>query len=232
MGLNFGRDQETLVPKRLDAVFQRSQAALVHSFPIRKTACGMWVPTPLPVIARALGILAHLGLLDAHTTRQERRRSSPPAPSTTERLVVDAGAGDGRVAALLTRFDQTRTIYAIERDAALYAQAQTNFDQLRADKLLDTTRVRLLDADYLDRQTYTDCGFAFHQVGLVFNYPDGNEARLAEFVEKWAGTATNLCLLTHNLALSRDRLYLRAQADVEVVDEENWLLSVYGTRGA
>ena len=145
--------------------------------------------------------------------------------------VVDAGAGDGRVAALLTRFDPTRTVYAIERDAALYAQARTNLDQLQASHLLDTTRLRLLDADYMDPRTYTDCRLDFPQVGLVFNYPDGNETRLSEFVATWAGAATNLFLLTHNRALTLDRLDLRAQADVEVEHEESWQLSVYGTRG-
>ena len=70
--------------KRLHKVFDQSEAALVHSLPIRKTICGIWHPTPVRVIDEAVAVLEGMGLL-----------GEAPRP----RAVVDAGLSD-EIAAL------------------------------------------------------------------------------------------------------------------------------------
>ena len=94
--------------KRLYKVFERSEASLVHSLPIRKTISGIWGPTPLRVIEEAISVLEDIGLL---------------GEAAPQRIVVDAGTGDGRIPAVLAAVDPTRPVYGIEKDPALFAQA-------------------------------------------------------------------------------------------------------------
>ena len=59
----------TVSLKRLCPVFERSEASLVHSLPIRKTICGIWAPTPVHVIEEAVAVLEDLGLLGEGTVK-------------------------------------------------------------------------------------------------------------------------------------------------------------------
>ena len=203
----------TVSLKRLNKVFERSEASLVHSLPIRKTICGIWGPTPLRVIEEAISVLEDSGLLG---------KAAPQG------VVIDAGTGDGRVPAVLAAVDPTRPVYGIEKDPALFAQALVNLQGLRAKGVIDHTRIYLVEADYCEIATYKECGLDFSQTGIVFNYPDGNQKRLAQFIAEHGGTGTRLCLLTHDRALEIDELELQVRRDVTVGDEPSWRLSIYG----
>jgi SAM-dependent methyltransferase len=194
-------------------VFERSETSLARILPIRKTISGIWVPTPVGVIENGLAALTRLGLLP----------TGAGAPA-----VIDAGTGDGRVAAFLATFEPACSVYAIEQDQALFAQAMMNLHTLRAEGLVDDSQVHLVEADYCAMTTYEACGLDLRHVGLVFNYPDGNQKRLAQFLSERAGPDTQLCLLTHDRSLALDEPELRVSVDVEAGDEPSWLLAVYG----
>ena len=159
-------------------MFERSEAALVRSLPIRKTICGIWHPTPVRVIEEAIAVLEDVGLL---------------GEAPRQRTVIDAGTGDGRIPAVLAALDPTRPIYGIEQDPALFAQASVNLQRLQPEVC---THIHLVEADYCETATYEACGLDFPQTGIVFNYPDGNERRLARFISEHGGVGTRLCLLT------------------------------------
>ena len=199
--------------KRLYKVFERSEASLVHSLPIRKTIYGIWGPTPLRVMEEAISVLEEIGLL---------------GEAAPKRIVVDAGTGDGRMPAVLAAVDPTRPVYGIEQDPALFAQALVNLQELRAKGVIDHTRMYLVEGDYCKMATYEAAGVDFRQTGIVFNYPDGNQRRLARFIAEHRGVETRLCLLTHDRSLEVDELELRVRRDVTVTAESSWRLSVYG----
>ena len=198
--------------KHLNKVFERSEASLVHSLPIRKTICGIWRPTPLRVIEEAISVLEDIDLL------------GETAPQS---VVVDAGTGDGRVPAVLAAVDPMRPVYGIEQDPALFAQALVNLQGLRAKGVIDHTRIYLVEADYCEIATYEALGLDFSKTSIVFNYPDGNQRRLARFIAEYGGVGTRLCLLTHDRSLEIDELELQARPDVTVGDEPSWRLSIY-----
>ncbi len=199
--------------KRLSKVFERSEASLVHSLPIRKTICGIWGPTPVRVIEEAIAVLEDIGLLGG---------------ALLQRIVVDAGTGDGRIPVVLAAIDPTRPVYGIEQDPALFAQALVNLQDLRAKSVLDHTRIYLVEGDYCEMATYEAAGLDFRQTGIIFNYPDGNQRRLARFIAEYGGADTRLCLLTHDPSLEVEELQLRVRRDVTVAAESSWRLSVYG----
>ena len=196
----------------LRRVFDRSEAALGHSIPIRKTASGIWVPTPLSVFEAALPTFEELGLFGG---------TGPTHP------IVDAGTGDGRIPCVLASVDSSPPVYGVELDPTLFARALENLATLDAKGLADRNRVHLVEGDYCDLATYDGCGLDFRQAGLVFNYPDGNENRLARFVRDAGGDTTTLCLLTHDQEVRVSDLELRVRRDIFVKDELPWLLSLY-----
>ena len=200
----------TVSLKRLHKVFERSEAALVHSLPIRKTICGIWCPTPVRVIEEAITVLEAVGLL---------------GEAPRHRTVIDAGTGDGRIPAVLAALDSTRPVYGIEQDPVLFAQASVNLQRLQPEVC---SHIHLVEADYCEAATYEACGLDFPQTGVVFNYPDGNERRLARFISEHGGAGTRLCLLTHDRSLELDELELHVRRDVTIAAEPSWYLSVYG----
>ena len=202
--------------KQLTKVFERSEASRGRVLPIRKTGRGIWVPTPVRVIEEAIEMLTKIGLLGEGT---------PPGH------VIDAGTGDGRIPVFLASLDPTRVVYGIEADSALYAQAVTNLQTLDARGLIDSAHVHLIEADYCDLATYETRGIALRQTGVIFNYPDGNERRLARFVSERCGRDTKLCLLTHDRTLEIDELELGDRRDVSAGTEPAWRLSLYSRPG-
>ena len=67
---------------------------------------------------------------------------------------------------------------------------------------------------------------------LVFNYPDGNQQRLAAFIAAQAGDQTKLCVLSHDRTLELDGLALQHRHDVRVKNEPPWQMSIYGMPGS
>ena len=197
---------------KIAKVFARSQRSTHRSLPIRRTGRGIWAGTPVRIIEAAVRTLHGIGLLG--------NGGSPGH-------VIDAGTGDGRVPAVLAAADPSRVVYGFETDTALYAQATTNLRELSAQGLIDAGAVHLLEADYCDVRSYETRGIALNRTAVVFNYPDGNERQLAEFVARHCGHDTTLCLLTHNRTLALDELPLRACHDVSDGTGPRWRLSLY-----
>lgn len=192
----------------LRAVFDRSVRRLARGVPIRKTITGIWTPSPVSVIVQVAALLREMGLVGA---------AAAPGP------VVDAGTGDGRVAAVLSRLEPSRPVYGIEKDPALCVQAAAN---LRA-----RGEVHLVEGDYCDVAAYESCGLDRRAIAVVVNYPDGNQRRLARFVAAHAGPDARLCLFTHDRSVEVDELALQARRDAPVDDGPDWRLSVYAARG-
>ncbi len=196
--------------RRLRAVFDRSERALARGVPIRKTAVGIWVPSAIEQIVEVAALLREIGLLGA---------GAPPAP------VVDAGMGDGRVAAVLAHLEPARPVYGIERDPVVYAQAVENLRALR--RRGGYAAVRLIEGDYCDPATYASCGVDLGAPLVILNYPDGNQQRLARFVARHAGPDATLCLFTHDRSVDVAELPLRARRDMPVAVGPDWRVSIY-----
>ena len=201
-----------MVLRRLTRVFERSEASCGRALPIQRTRLGIWVPTPVRVAKEAIDKLTTIGLL---------------GEGTPENHVIDAGTGDGRIPAVLASLDPTRVVYGIEVDPGLYARAVMNLQTLAASGVIDPARVQLIEADYGDLTTYETRGIQLRRTGVVFNYPDGNERRLARFVSEHCGRGTTLCLLTHDRTLEVEDLELRDRLDVSADAGPAWQLSLY-----
>ena len=197
--------------RRLQAVFDRSERALASGVPIRKTVAGIWVPSAIPQIVEVAALLREMGVLG----------SGPPPP-----VVVDAGSGDGRVAAVLAHLEPARPVCGIERDPVLFEQAAENLRALRRHG--GYAAVRLIEGDYCDPATYASCGVDLGAPLVIVNYPDGNQQRLARFVARHAGPDATLCLFTHDRSVDVDELPLRARRDLPVALGPDWRLSIYG----
>ena len=197
--------------RRLRAVFDRSERALARGVPIRKTAVGIWVPSAIEQIMDVAAKLREMGLLGG---------GAPPAP------VIDAGMGDGRVAAVLAHLEPARPVYGIERDPVVYAQAVENLRALRSHGG-GYAAVRLIEGDYCDPATYASRGVDLGAPLVILNYPDGNQQRLARFVARRAGPDAALCLFTHDHSVDVAELQLHARRDMPAAYGPDWRLSVY-----
>jgi hypothetical protein len=213
----YAKIHRQLVLRQLVRVFEHSDASSSRSLPIQKTARGIWAATPVRVVAEAAATLKEVGLLD------EQHQDG---------YLIDAGTGDGRVLAVLAALNPSLLVYGIEADQALHERAVANLHTLGRSGLIDSNRVRLLEADYCDVATYETSGVALHQVGLICNYPDGNEKQLARFVAEHCRDGTTLCLLTHNRTLEVDELELHARHDVSDGTGPPWRLSLYRRRSS
>ena len=197
--------------RRLRAVFERSTRALARGVPIRKTAAGIWVPATIPLLVNVVTLLHEMGVLGA---------AAPPAP------VIEAGMGDGRVAAVLAHFEPARPVYGIEWDPALYARAVENLAALRRWNRAYGA-AHLVEGDYCDPATYASCGLDLRGPLVIVNYPDGNQRPLVRFVARHAGAGATLCLFTHDRSLGIAELPLHARRDVPLDGSPPWRLSVY-----
>lgn len=197
--------------RRLRKVFERSTRALARGVPIRKTAAGIWAPALIPQLVDVVALLHEMGVLG---------RAAPAGP------VVDAGAGDGRVAAVAAHFEPARPVCGIEWDPALHAQAVENLAALRR-WCGGYAAVQLVQGDYCDPATYASCGIDLREPFVALNYPDGNERQLARFIARRGAPGATLCLFTHNRSLDIDDLPLRARRDVPAAGSPAWRLSIY-----
>ena len=93
---------------------------------------------------------------------------------------------------------------------------------------VDLDRVHLIEGDYCDPLTYAKGGIDTEAVHIFFNYPDGNQARLAQFVRAHAGPKSKLCILTHGPQTLEIDVALEERQSVDVGDDQAWRLSIYG----
>ena len=199
--------------RHLSTVFERSSSSLAQTLPYRRTVGGTWVPTPLRALEKGCEALRHLGLLGVGA-----------APGH----LIDAGSGDGRLPAFLSNLEPTREVYGIELDPTLSALARDNLETLGRKSAVDLDCIHLIEGDYCDPLTYASGGIDPRAVHIFFNYPDGNQTRLAQFVRRHAGRGTKLCILTHDHTLEIDELALEERHSVDVGDDQAWRLVIYG----
>ena len=127
---------------------------------------------------------------------------------------------------MVALLEPSHPVYGIERDPVLYARAEQNLRRaLRMSR--GSPRVHPVEGDYCDVATYASRGLDLHDVGVVINYPDGNQERLARFIAAHAGPGASLCLFTHARALEIHDLALRAERDLPADDGPDWRLCVY-----
>jgi SAM-dependent methyltransferase len=182
---------------------------------LRLTDHGIWHPTPLAVVAAAVSFLGETGFLKA----QGRPLRA-----------LDAGAGDGRlVAALALGLPATidARVAGIESDAHLAATARARLE-LAAPRLFREGLVQIAEGDFFDLRSYAALGWAPRDVDLVFNYPDGNEKRLAGWLAEHGGPQTRLAVLSPDhdpaLGLAADwRAPVRSNGDAST----EWTLAVF-----
>ncbi|HSF14242.1 MAG TPA: hypothetical protein VLK65_01665 [Vicinamibacteria bacterium] len=197
--------------KALERVFVDSEARHRQGLPLRITALGQWVPMPHTVL---VALLTDMKLHDVF------RR-----PLLGRTTVVDAGTGDGRVLAALAHVVPELDVVGIESDVGLYHRANANLETLTRNRLVDRPeRLRVIRGDYRRNNTYELGAIQRSRVGFVFNYPDGNQEALAQFVVASFASGTKLCLLTHDSELRLSTLELE-----EHVVSNGWAWSIYSS---
>lgn len=200
-----------LLARLRDLYGEREDAASA----LRLTDRGIWHPTPLAVVAAAVSVLTEMRLLEAQG-RPLR--------------VLDAGAGDGRlVAALALGLPATldARVAGIESDSDLARSARARVE-LAAPRLFREGLVQIAEGDFFDLRPYATLGWATRELDLVFNYPDGNERRLARWLADHGGPQTRLAILgpDHDpaIGLMADwRAAVRGEGDAST----EWTLAVF-----
>lgn len=169
--------------------FARSEQKAFGGQPLRLTGEGIWLAMPLDVLNGALQTLQATGFW----SRLGRRPK-----------VLDAGMGDGRIVAALCNVGQDLWAYGIERDRSLCELAQDNLRTLTGGGMCDQWRT--CQGDYLDVSTYPKLGVRLEDIDAFFNYPDGNEHKLAAFLRDHARSGAFVVVLTAERGLELEGL--------------------------
>ncbi|HEY6549299.1 MAG TPA: hypothetical protein VI589_15390 [Vicinamibacteria bacterium] len=133
---------------------------------LRATAGGLWHATPLGVLGATVAALAETGLL---------------VPGA---LLFDAGMGDGRVLAALALGLPAALrprLAGLESDEDLAREARRRLHALEAGTRTAGS-LRVARGDYFHPRYHEALGHRPSDLDLVFNYPDGNESRLLEWL--------------------------------------------------
>jgi hypothetical protein len=182
---------------------------------LRATQRGLWLATPWPVLGAAVSAAVSAGFF-AGTRR--------PC------VVLDAGAGDGRVLGALAALVPAATelvLVGVECDGALAASAVRALDGAAHRGAFPPARTpRVVQGDYLDPVAYPRAGLAPERIDLVFNYPDGNERALLSWLDLHAGPETRLLVLCpeRHCRLGREPAW---RTSVAAPGEPAWDLAAY-----
>jgi len=106
--------------------------------------------------------------------------------------LLDAGSGDGCFLAMASYFGLNAL--GIECDPDLVKRSERFFDSLLEDGLIHT-RPRVVVGDYLSKESYRRLGVSLQEVGLIYNYDDGNLEELLDFVGRNSSQGTRLMVL-------------------------------------
>ena len=199
--------------RQLKAVFDRSESSAGLNLPIYRTGVGIWVPTPVEVIYKALR-----WLLDTEWYKR-----------TASLTVIDAGSGDGRVAILFSWLAASRTVLGVEYDPTLAGRAVSCLDALRKKKVADFSRLNLVQGNYLDIDNYRPFPEILLGQSLVMNYPEtrlGNHERLAEFMHSKMFHESRLCLVSHVSFSTVGQFRLDSCCEIKAKDDSLWWASL------
>jgi len=169
-----------------DETFARSEKKAFDGQPLRLTDDGIWLAMPLDVLDAAFEKLQATGFWS---------RIGTPAK------VLDAGMGDGRLVAAICALPHNLWAYGIESHPHLCQLAQDNLRTLTERGMASNWRT--CQGDYFDVSTYPKLGIRVEDIDVFFNYPDGNEHKLAAFLREHGRTGAFLVVLTpeHGLEL-------------------------------
>ena len=162
-----------------DETFARSEKTAFGGQPLRLTDDGIWLALPLDVLDAALEKLQATGFWSRIRTRAK---------------VLDAGMGDGRLVAALCTVPHDLWAYGIESHPNLCQLAQDNLRMLTGRGM--ASRWRTCQGDYFDLSTYPKLGIRVEDIDAFFNYPDGNEHKLAAFLREHGRPGAFLVVLT------------------------------------
>ena len=167
--------------------FAQSEKRAFDGQPLRLTDDGIWLAMPLDVLDAALEKLQASGFW---------ARLGPRAK------VLDAGMGDGRLVAGLCNVAHELWAYGIESHPNLCQLAQDNLRTLTESGMASNWRT--CQGDYFDLSTYPKLGIRLEDIDAFFNYPDGNEHKLAAFLSEHGRPGAFLVVLTpeHGLELA------------------------------
>ena len=204
---------------KLQDLYDRGHDDAVAEF--RVTDLGIWHATPLAVLAAAIPLVSKTGLGAARGRPVE---------------IFDAGAGDGRLlAALALGLGPTLDVRlcGLEGDPALAATARDKLESVQTSRVVQNRVARVAEGNFLDPRAYERLGLPPRDLDLVFNYPDGNELRLIEWLAEHGGPQTRLVILGPDrdpaLGLAPEwRASVPAEGDATVA----WTLSVFAPASA
>lgn len=204
----------TALLQELETLYPRGDAAAAGA--LRLTDRGIWHATPLVVLAAAVPLVGESNLLES--------RGRPLC-------LLDAGAGDGRLlAALALGLPRACDVWllGLECDGALVNTARETLATLGSRSLAPNRKIVVAEGDFFDPLAYARLDVAPRDLDLVFNYPDGNERRLLQWLAGHGGPETRLVILSpdHDPALGQ-----RAEGCLEVRPEGDaaapWSLTVF-----
>lgn len=178
--------------------FTRSEEKAFDGQPMRLTDAGIWLAMPLDVLAAAIDKLDTIGFW----TRVGERGK-----------VLDAGMGDGRLVAALCNAGHGLWAYGIESHQQLWELAQDNLRELTEQGM--TSSWRTCQGDYFDLSTYPKLGIRLEDIDVLFNYPDGNEHKLAAFLHDHARPGAHLVVLTPEHGLELEGLSREEELAIE-----------------
>ena len=154
-------------------------------------------------------------------------------PSSLGLRVFDAGMGDGRVAMGFSHLAPTHQVLGIEYDPILFNQAVSALDRLCKKKVVDPSRLHLVQGNYLDFSDYQPLQEHLRGPCLVMNYPEtrlGNHERLAEFLENNLSHEVRLCLLSHNKLFKAGQFEQDSCHEIQATDGSVWWASLLKLR--
>jgi len=181
-----------------DETFARSEKKAFDGQPLRLTDDGIWLAMPLDVLDAALEKLQATGFWSRIGTRAK---------------VLDAGMGDGRLVAALCTVPHDLWAYGIESHPNLCELAQDNLRMLTERGM--ASRWRTCQGDYFDLSTYPKLGIRVEDVDAFFNYPDGNEHKLAAFLREHGRPGAFLIVLTPERGLEIEGLVREEELAIE-----------------
>ena len=178
--------------------FARSEQKAFGGQLLRLTDEGIWLAMPLDVLDAAIDKLQATGFWSRLGPRPK---------------VLDAGMGDGRVVAALCNVGNDLWAYGIESNASLCELAQDNLRALTEAGMCDHWRT--CQGDYLDVSTYPKLGVRLEDIDAFFNYPDGNEHKLAAFLRAYARSGAFVVVLTAEQGLELHGLTREEELGIE-----------------
>jgi hypothetical protein len=181
---------------------------------LRLTERGLWHATPLRVLGAAVPVMLEAALV------------RPGA------MLFDAGAGDGRLLAALALGLPAKLkarLAGLESDRDLAAKARLHLDDLR--RTHPGARARVACGDYFHPRYHEALGHRPRDLDLVFNYPDGNERRLLEWLLDHGPPGARLVILGPDRDPALGRAPLLRREVRPPGDEVAWTLAVYGRGG-